>query len=156
MSKHIVQLPPLDGSGFTIGIVRASWNKDIIDGLFESCLAGLRDSGVAEDNISVISVPGTFELPLAAHDLIEKKKVDAVIVLSCLIKGETMHFEYISEGVTQGLMRVMLDTKTPIIFGVLPCLTYEQAVARSSGEGNYGHHWGQSAVHMATLQKATP
>ena len=97
--------------------------------------------------------PGAFELPLGAQRLIKNKKVDAVVTLGCLYKGETLHFEYATEAPAHGLMRVGLDTGKPVVFGVLPCLNEKQAQARSSGDNNHGYGWGMTAVEMALSGK---
>ena len=93
-------------------------------------------------------VPGSFELPVTAKLLAASKRVDVIICLGCLIKGDTMHFEYIADATAKGIMRVSLDTSMPVIFGVLTVLNKEQAVVRSSGPGNEGLSWGTSAVEM--------
>ncbi len=142
------------GQGFRIGIVRTSWNDEIVSELHARCVQALRDAGVRAKDIISVEVPGSFELPLAAQFLIKKKKVDAVVALGCLIKGETMHFEYICESVSHGLQRVALDTSKPVVFGVLCCLTELQAKARASRERkDHGYEWGQTAVEMVGLIK---
>ena len=107
-------------------------------------------------------VPGAYELPFAAKCLMRSSDVDAVMCIGCLIKGETMHFEYICEAVTQGIMRLNLDGDNtppgPVIFGVLAVLNEEQAKARAGlGEGsdkhNHGVEWAQSALHMANVRE---
>jgi len=104
-----------------------------------------------------MQVPGSYELPLAARLLLDTGRVDAVIAIGCLIKGETMHFEYICEAVSQGIMRLNLESRVPVIFGVLACLTEEQARARaglSGSHGNHGKEWAQTALKMALLRRA--
>lgn len=103
-------------------------------------------------------MPGAYELPYAASRVIRKHKVDAVVCIGCLIKGETMHFEYICEAVTQGIMRVNLDSGVPTIFGVLACLTEDQARSRAGllpGKSNHGVEWAQTALRMARLRADT-
>lgn len=103
-------------------------------------------------------VPGSYELPFAARALIGSgDSFDAVITVGCLIKGETMHFEYIADSVSHGLMRVQLDTGVPVIFGVLTVLSEDQAKARAgvlSGSHNHGEDWGLAAVEMGVKRKS--
>lgn len=153
MSKNTIEFPKVNGKNLRIGIVVARWNFAITKGLLEGCVRALKETGVQYKNVQIIEVPGSFELPLAAQNLIKTKKVDAVVVLGCLIKGETMHFEYIAEATAQGLMRVNLDTGKPVVFGVLTCLTEKQAKARSVGENNHGYGWGMTAVEMVLQVK---
>ncbi|KJE89156.1 6,7-dimethyl-8-ribityllumazine synthase subunit [Capsaspora owczarzaki ATCC 30864] len=158
-----VELPTLNGRGLRIGIVRARWNPTVIDALNAGCRAALLESGVAESDIVEVMVPGSYELPFAASVLLNSAdaKVDAVVCLGCLIKGETMHFEYICEAVTQGIMRLNLDSGKPVMFGVLACLTMDQALARaglgdSPSKHNHGIDWGKGAVEMALLRTQFP
>ncbi len=143
----------VNGKNFRIGIVQARWNTTITDKLLAGCLQSLASAGVSKKNIFVIDVPGAWELSLGSKQLITDKKVDAVIALACLLKGETLHFDYVSEATAYGLMRVMLDTNTPVIFGVLPCKDEKQAIARSTGTNNHGLGWALTALEMAALRK---
>lgn len=152
MSKGIV-FPKLAGRNLKIGIVMARWNAHITENLRSGCEVALAGAGVAKKNIISVEAPGSFELPLIAQHLIKTKKVDAVVVIGCLIKGETMHFEYLSDAVFNGLMRVGLETGKPVIAGVLTCLNEKQAVVRSTGDNNHGYGWGLTAVEMALLTK---
>lgn len=154
MTKGIKKKDKQNGRGFRIGIIRTTWNDEIVSELHTRCLHALRDAGVRTVDSISIEVPGAFELPLAAQYLIKKKKVDAVVALGCLIKGETMHFEYICDSVSHGLQRVALDTGRPVVFGVLCCLTEVQAKARASRERkDHGYEWGQTAVEMVRVLK---
>lgn len=141
----------MDGHKLKIGIVKSRWNSFITEPLVNNCREALFDCGVADKNIYELEVPGAYEIPLATKKLIEIKNVDAVVCLGSLIKGETMHFEYIAEAVTNGIMKLNLDTGVPVIFGILTCLTKKQAVERSSGKLNHGYQWGMTAVEMALL-----
>ncbi|CAN6626412.1 6,7-dimethyl-8-ribityllumazine synthase [Trichomonascus vanleenenianus] len=147
-----------DGSNLKIGIVHARWNAEVISALVDGAIARLKDMGVKEENIVVMSVPGSFELPFGTKTLFyqEGKKLDALISIGTLIKGETMHFEYIADAVSHGLMRLQEEIHVPVIFGLLTCLTEEQAQARSglTKDGhNHGADWGSAAVEMATKWK---
>lgn len=142
----------MDGSKLKIGVVVARWNPEYTDPLRAACLQALADSGVKENHIAMLEVPGSYELSYGAAYLI-RQGVDAVVCIGCLIKGETMHFEYIAEAVTQGITKLNIETKTPVIFGVLTCLTADQAAARTKGDNNHGYWWGLSAVEMGLLKK---
>ncbi len=149
VDKHVV-FNNIDGRGMKIAIVVANWNIEITESLEKWCVRGLLDSGVERNDIVVEHVPGSYEIPLSAMQFAKTKKYDAVVAIGCLVKGGTMHFEYIAEAVTQGIMRVGLDTGVPTIFGILTCLNQEQAEARSQdNEKNSGYGWGKSAVEMA-------
>lgn len=115
----------------------------------------MTSNGVKRADIIELEVPGAYELPFASQSIIASGKVDAVIALGCLVKGETKHFEYICEAVTQGLTRVGLDTGVPVIFGVLTVLTEEQAAARAGltpNGHNHGEDYGYAAIEMAKLK----
>lgn len=108
------------------------------------------------DNIFVKEVPGAYELPYAARLLAMSGTVDAIVCCGVLIKGETLHFEYISDAVSAGIMDVSLGTMTPVVYGVLNCLDEEQVMKRSSnlnGGHNHGEDWGKTAVEMALMRK---
>lgn len=152
MSKGIT-FPKLNGAKLKIGLVVSRWNKEITFALLKKCQQALQGSGVPEKNIIVLEVPGSYELVYGAKHLIAEKKVDAVVCLGCLIKGETMHFEYICEAVTQGIMRLNVESGVPVIFGVLTCLTEAQAKARAGNDANnHGYWWGLTAVEMGLLR----
>jgi len=145
----------LDGSALKVGVVVARWNQKVTNALLKDCTRGLLESGVGEKNIFIQSVPGAYEVVFGTKRMIEKKKVDVIIALGCLIKGETMHFEYIANAVSMGIMDVSLSSGVPIIFGVLTCLTEQQAIDRSIGSGSHGYQWAQSAVEMGLLKLET-
>lgn len=112
----------------------------------------LKECKVPEENIFETSVPGSFELPLAAKFLAMSGTVDAIITTGVLIKGDTMHFEYICDATSKAIMNVGIQTNVPIVFGVLTCLNEEQVKKRSSGDNNHGYDWGKTAVEMALLR----
>ncbi|KAF4667589.1 lumazine synthase [Perkinsus chesapeaki] len=143
----------VDGTNLKIGIVRSSWNAKVVESLEQGALDVLVQCGVKKDDIITEYVAGAYEIPYAVQVLLEKTKVDAVIAIGCLIKGETMHFEYISEAVTHGLTRLCLDYKKPVIYGVLTVLTEEQAKARcgllgESSHGNEARDWAKTAIRL--------
>ena len=142
-----------DGANVRVGVLHARWNKPIIDGLVEGCISKLREQGVPDDNIIVESIPGAYELPFGAKKMFEKHNVDVVVAIGCLIKGETMHFEYICDAVSTQLMKMQFDLNKPVVFGVLTCLTEEQALQRAGlapGMHNHGEDWGACAVEMVS------
>ncbi|MFL3004565.1 MAG: 6,7-dimethyl-8-ribityllumazine synthase [Candidatus Neomarinimicrobiota bacterium] len=133
-----------------IGIVVSVFNKPITDGLLEGCIKSLNENGLKEENINVVYVPGAFELPAKVKKLTENNSYDCIIALGCIIKGETDHYHYISQAVTEGIMSVTLEKTSPhIIFGVLTCQNKELAYARSSNNGkNKGYEAGMAAIHQ--------
>lgn len=120
--------------------------------------AGCKECKVTEENVFIKEVPGAYELPYAAKLLAMSGTVDAIICTGVLIKGDTLHFEYISDAVTSGIMNVNLVTMTPVVYGVLNCLDEEQVKKRSSDENgghNHGVDWGKTAVEMALMRRET-
>jgi 6,7-dimethyl-8-ribityllumazine synthase len=124
-----------------------------VNSLVQGIREALTTCQVSEENIFETSVPGCFELPLAARFLALSGTVDAIVTTGVLIKGETMHFEYIADAVSKGIMNVGIQTNVPVIFGVLTCLNEEQVKARATvGKNNHGVDWGKTAVEMALLR----
>jgi len=138
----------LNGTDVRVGIIMARWNADIISGLYKGVNESLMACGVKPSNVFTTYVPGAFELPITARFLAASKRFDVLICLGCLIKGETLHFEYIAEATAHGIMNVGLETYVPVIFGVLTVLNKDQAIKRSTGTTNEGLSWGKSAVEM--------
>lgn len=140
--------------GFSFGIVRSEWNDEITSNLLEACKATLMKHKADEDDIHVIDVPGSFELPLGARMLLNKHKLNAVICLGCVIKGETQHDEYINNAVARGIMSLNIASGKPVIFGVLTPNDMQQAMDRAGGKyGNKGAEAAYSAIKMAILCK---
>lgn len=137
-----------DASKHKVGIVVSSFNTDITSPMLEGALTVLKEWRVAHDAVSVLRVPGSFEIPYGCQKLIEEKKPDAVIAIGCVIKGDTEHDRYIADATAHGIMRVSLDTKTPISFGVITTNTLDQAVVRSTGETNKGKEAALAALEM--------
>jgi len=141
--------------GRRFAIVVSSFNPEITDGLLRGARATLAEAGVNDADVTLVRVPGAFEIPLAARYLAASGEHDAVVCLGCLIKGDTMHFEYIAEAVSHGIMSVSADTGVPVTFGVLTTLTEEQATARAAdGPDNKGREAALAAVEMATIVHA--
>ena len=144
-----------DASGMRFGIVVADWNREVTGALLEGALSTLRLHGVSDNDIVTRHVPGTFELTLGAQWLAEYDDLDGVICLGCVIQGETPHFTYICQGVTQGITQLNLDYNIPFIFGVLTTLTLQQALERAGGvQGNKGDEAALTAIQMAALQRS--
>ncbi len=142
----------LDGSGMKIGIVKAKWNTVVVDSLVYACQSTLTGFGVPE--VIVESVGGAFELPVAVQSMVKSGRFDAVIAIGCLIKGETMHFEYISEAAVNGIMRVSLDAGVPVTNGILNVLSEGQALARAGLEGTHGNEgigWAKTTIQQVQL-----
>jgi 6,7-dimethyl-8-ribityllumazine synthase len=133
-------------------IIVSRFNEEITGGLLAGAREALVEAGVEGDDVSVFEVPGAFEIPLAAKYAAESGQFAAVICLGCLIKGDTMHFEYIADATAHGIMRVGLETRVPVAFGVLTTLTDEQAEQRAApGPDNKGREAALAALEMATL-----
>jgi 6,7-dimethyl-8-ribityllumazine synthase len=141
----------LQGQGLKIAIVVSRFNGFITDRLVEGALDALKRHGVDEKDVSVVKVPGSFELPLGVRRA-AKGKVDAVVALGALIRGGTPHFEYLCAEVTKGIAQVTLDSGVPVAFGVLTTDTVEQAIERAGTKsGNKGFEAALSAIEMAKL-----
>ncbi len=139
-------------TGHRFAIVVSRFNEAVTEGLLAAALAALAEAEVASDDVMLVRVPGAFEIPLTARTLAETGQFDAVICLGCLIKGDTMHFEYIAENTTRGIAEAASSTGVPMAFGVLTTLTEEQAVLRSvPGPENKGREAALAAIEMTTL-----
>ena len=147
----------LDKSNFKkykIGIVKSEWNNNITDSLINSCMSFLLDSGIKQNNIIKINVPGSMELVLGASLLLNKKKVDGVIALGSIIKGDTDHDKYIAQSVSNGLINLSLEYKKPVVFGVLTTNNMKQAIDRCDGKkGNKGLESAYTLLKMLNLRK---
>lgn len=144
----------LSGKGLKFGIVAARFNDFITARLLDGAVDALQRHGVAESDIEVVKVPGSYEIPLAARMLAQTKKYHAVICLGAVIRGATPHFEYVSAEVSKGVAAVSLETGLPVIFGVLTTDTIEQAIERAGTKsGNKGWDAALSAIEMANVMK---
>ncbi len=153
LSEHSATFPK--ANKYKIGVVVSEWNPTVTNALREGALFTLMDHGVMESNIAVHDVPGSFELPLGAAMLLDADdELDGIICLGCVIQGETRHFDFISQAVANGAMRVGLDYEVPVVFGVLTCDTMEQALDRSGGKhGNKGVEAAYTVLKMIELQR---
>ncbi len=152
--------PPegLDGRGLRIGVVRARWNDHIVSRLALGVGRGLAGLGVDPADVIDVTVPGSFELPMGARVLATSGRVDAVICLGSVIRGETSHYDLVAGEAAAGIQAVQLQTGVPVAFGILTTEDEAQALARSEGEG--GHNVGTDAavvaVEMARLAERFP
>lgn len=136
-------------NNMNIAIVKAKFNSDITDNLTKGALKALKQAGLKSDNIKIFEVPGAFEIPYACQRLALSGKYRGIITIGAVIKGETAHFEYISEAAVNGIMRVMLDARLPISLGVITVYNYSQAKARSgNNKENKGYEAAIALVEM--------
>jgi 6,7-dimethyl-8-ribityllumazine synthase len=143
-----------DAGSMRIGIVVSEWNSEITENLLRGALDTLTQCGASLDNIRIVHVPGSFELPSGAQMLFENRSVEAVVCLGCVVRGETPHFDFVCNGVTKGVVDVSLRYRKPVIFGVLTDNTIDQSRARSGGAlGNKGIEAAVTAIKMVALQR---
>jgi 6,7-dimethyl-8-ribityllumazine synthase len=139
------------------GIVVAQWHKAVTAKLLDGALATLAAAGVADSAIDVASVPGSWELPVAAARMARSGQYAAVLCLGAVVKGETTHDQYINHGVTAALSHLALECDLPVLFGLLTCDTLQQALERAGGKvGNKGSECAEAALHMVGLLKNLP
>ena len=140
------------GEGRKFALVVSRFNDFITDRLVGGALDALLRSGVKDEDIDIVKVPGAFEIPLIAKKLVKKKKYDAVICLGAVIRGATPHFEYVSAEVSKGIATVSIESEVPVIFGIITTDTIEQAIERAGTKaGNKGWSAAMSALEMANL-----
>lgn len=136
----------------TVAIVVSQFNQFITGRLLEGCLKGLKEYGIDDRNITVIEVPGAIEIPLACQQIITSHKPDAVIALGCVIRGETSHYDYVCEQVSQGCQQLAMSRSIPVIFGVLTTENEAQALARVGGKhGHKGFEAAEAALTMVDV-----
>jgi 6,7-dimethyl-8-ribityllumazine synthase len=139
-------------SGLRFAIVVSRFNEEITEGLLEGARQALAEASVRDDDVVIVRVPGAFEIPVAAKRMATSGRFDAVICIGCLIKGDTMHFEYIAAAACQGIASAATETGVPMALGVITTLTDEQAQERAApGSGNKGGEAARAAIEMATL-----
>lgn len=144
-------------AGSRFAIVNARFNEFITNKLLGGAIDALQRHGAAEENLTVVWVPGAFEIPLAATKLARSGNYDAVICLGAVIRGSTPHFDYVCAEVSKGVAHVGLETGVPVIFGVLTTETIEQAIERAGTKaGNKGFDAAVSAIEMVNLLKQLP
>ena len=153
LSEYNIESVP-SAKGMKFGIVVAEWNYEITGALAQGAVDTLKKHNTNEDDIIVKHVPGTFELPLGGQYFAEYTDVDAIILIGCVIRGGTPHFEYFCEGVTQGSTDLNLKYNKPFIFGVLTTNDEQQALDRAGGKlGNKGDEAAVTAIKMVALKK---
>ncbi|MFB3918349.1 MAG: 6,7-dimethyl-8-ribityllumazine synthase [Terriglobales bacterium] len=144
-----------NAAGLRFGIVVSRFNSFITERLMEGALDGLHRSGARDEDITILRVPGAFEIPAAARALAESGRVDAVICIGCIIRGETSHYEHIATEVTRGIGQSAQETGVPHAYGVLTCENLEQAIDRAGLKaGNKGFEAAMAAIEMASLKTA--
>jgi 6,7-dimethyl-8-ribityllumazine synthase len=140
--------------GFRVALVVSKYNDFITGRLLEGALEALRSRGISEGNISIFQVPGSFEIPQVARKIAERKEFDAIICIGAVLRGETLHFELISEQCAAGIQRVATDFGVPVTFGVITADNEEQAIARSGSKSeNKGWEAAIAAMEMAELYR---
>ncbi|MFQ5559615.1 MAG: 6,7-dimethyl-8-ribityllumazine synthase [Nitrospinota bacterium] len=144
----------LSGKGKRVGIVVSRFNDFITSRLLDGALDGLVRHGVSENDISVVKVPGAFEIPFVTKKMVDKGSYDAVLSLGAVIRGDTPHFDYVASEVSKGVAQVGLDAGIPVIFGVLTVNTIEQGIERAGTKsGNKGWDAAVSALELMNLIK---
>jgi len=143
----------IKGAAFSVGIVASRFNAEMVDALLDRVIAGLKTAGVKGKRIMVVRVPGAHEVPWAAQALALRGKPDVVIGLGVLIGGDTNHHEMVGDSVSHALHRVALDTRRPVINGVIVANTRAQAEARTLGKIDRGAEFAAAALEMAALKK---
>ncbi|HIO42292.1 MAG TPA: 6,7-dimethyl-8-ribityllumazine synthase, partial [Aquifex sp.] len=140
------------GEKFKFGIVASRFNSAIVDRLVEGAIDCLTRHGVSGENVTLVKVPGAWEIPLAAKKLAKRKDIDAVIALGAVIRGATPHFEYVAAEVSKGLANVSLEVEKPITFGIITADTLEQAIERAGTKmGNKGWEAALAALEMVEV-----
>jgi len=153
LSQYDITKVP-DASGMSFGIVVSEWNDTITMALLNGAYNTLLKHGVKNENIQVQFVPGAFELTFGAKCMVENMEVDAVIGLGCIIRGETPHFDFISQGVTQGFVDLNIKYPIPFVFGVLTNDTMQQSIDRAGGKhGNKGDEAAITAIKMVAYAR---
>ena len=144
-------------SGYRFAIVASRFNEEITEGLLEGARRALAEAAVRDEDIVVVRVPGAFEIPVAALRAATSGRFDAVICIGCLIKGDTMHFEFIAQAACAAIAAASTSSGVPMALGVITTLTEEQAHERAAaGPGNKGSEAARAAVEMATLLRQFP
>ena len=143
-----------NAEGLRFGIIVSEWNPEITEGLYKGAHQTLLDNGVAPEDILRMNVPGSFELTFGASVLGETTDVDAIITLGSVIQGETKHFDFVCQGVSNGITKLNITLDIPVIFGLLTDNTLQQAIDRSGGKlGNKGIECAIAAIKMASINQ---
>lgn len=153
MSLDPAQPLAVDGAALSVGIVAARYNPRLVQALLDQVVAGLRAAGVKERRIEVVRVPGSNELPVAAQLLLRRRRFDAVVALGVVIRGDTIHYELVAEAASQGLQRVALDARVPVVAGLVVAENAAQAEDRCLGRVDRGAEFARAALEMAALRR---
>ncbi len=157
MGEYAAPADAVDGAGMRFAIAVSRFNEDITGALEAGARRTFAAQGVGEGDITVVRVPGAFELPLIAQTLARSGTIDGVVCLGAVIRGDTPHFEYVAGEAARGLQDASLATGVPIVFGILTTNTHEQAVDRIGGsEGHKGEEAAATALEMVALLRALP
>jgi 6,7-dimethyl-8-ribityllumazine synthase len=147
----------VDARALRIGIVVSRFNQFITEKLLQGALDALMSHGAVEENVTIVRVPGAFEISLAAARMAENGRYDALVCLGAVIRGDTPHFEYVSEAVTRGIGTIILNHRIPIGFGVLTTNDVQQAMERSGAkDANKGYEAALTAIEMANVIREIP
>ena len=141
----------LTGNSLAVGIVMSRFNQDICEGLLAACTSELKRLGVGEDTIEIATVPGALEIPLVLQTMAQSRRFDALVALGAVIRGDTYHFEVVSNDACRAVMEVQLETGVPVANGILTCENDDQALARMQQKGA---DCAQAAVEVANLLRA--
>ncbi|MEK6758178.1 MAG: 6,7-dimethyl-8-ribityllumazine synthase [Deltaproteobacteria bacterium] len=145
----------LSAKGLKVGIVVSRFNDFIGERLLDGAVDTLVRSGAADNDIDVVKVPGTFEMPVVAKTMAKNGNYDAIICVGCVIRGSTPHFDYVAGEAAKGIAKVSLDFETPVAFGVITADNLEQAIERAGTKsGNKGRDAALTAIEMANILKA--
>lgn len=137
-----------------VGIIAARFNAHIVDVLVDGCVKRLEEHGIDDSRVTVLRVPGAFELPVAAKLMSKTKRYRAIVCLGCVIRGDTPHFDYVAGEAARGIMQVSIDESLPVIFGVLTTNTEQQALDRAGGSHSHaGVNAADAAVQMIALAR---
>lgn len=146
--KNPKKSSPKDASKLRVGIVVSDYYPEITGALLEGAQKELLSWGVKEKNITIVHVPGSFEIPYGAMTLLKQKRINGIITLGCIIKGETTHDQHISTAVFVSLMNLMQEYERLVTTGIITALNLEQAIARSLGEENRGIHAARALLEL--------
>ena len=141
----------LAGKGLAVGVVMSRFNQDIGEGLLAACTGELKRLGVAEGDIEIATVPGALEIPIVLQTMAQSRRFDALVALGAVIRGDTYHFEVVSNDACRAVMEVQLETGVPVANGILTCEIDDQALARMQQKGS---DCAQAAVEVANLLRA--
>jgi 6,7-dimethyl-8-ribityllumazine synthase len=143
--------------GLRFGIVVSDFNRFITERLLTGVLDAMGRAGATEEQIEIVRVPGSFEIPITAKKLAATGRIDSIVCVGCILRGETSHYDYVASETSRGIQLAQMDTGIPMIFCVLTCDTLEQAIDRAGLKGgNKGYESGVAAIEMAQISKKLP